>query len=130
MRKIILLISLLGAMAFVGCSDMGNTVTDGNNPPDTLVTFAADIQPIFQANCANCHINGAINGDLQLDSYALLMSTGIHTPVIIPFQPDSSYLVLKIEGRAAGDRMPAGGMLSSTDSLKIRIWVTHGAQDN
>jgi hypothetical protein len=122
-------LSLLVALLW-GCSDMGKKVTDLNpNNPDTLISFSADIRPIFNANCASCHLGGAANGNLRLDSYALLMSTGTHTPVIIANHPDSSYLVKKIEG-TAGDRMPLGGFLSASDSLKIRIWVGQGALDN
>jgi len=109
---------------------MGENVPVNNNPPDTLLSYVFDIQPIFIANCTNCHTNGGQNGNLRLDSYALLMNTGDHGPVIRPFLPDSSYLVLKIEGRAPGERMPAGGSLSSADSLKIRTWVAQGAFDN
>jgi hypothetical protein len=125
-----LLILFFVALTLWGCSDMGDKVTDiDHNPPDTLFSFVANIRPIFVANCASCHLNGAANGNLQLDSYSLLMSTGFHAPVIIPNNPDSSYLIQKIEGRA-GDRMPLGGFLSSADSLKIRIWVSQGALDN
>jgi hypothetical protein len=125
-----LLILFFMTLTLWGCSDMGDKVSEINhNPPDTLLSFSADIRPIFSANCASCHLNGAANGNLQLDSYSLLMSTGLHSPVIIPTTPDSSYLIQKIEGRA-GDRMPLGGFLSSADSLKIRVWVRQGALDN
>jgi hypothetical protein len=113
-----------------GCSDMGDKVASlSPDNPDTLISFSADIQPIFNANCAGCHIGGASSGDLRLDNYTLLMSTGIHAPVIVANQPDSSYLVKKIEG-TAGDRMPLGGFLSSSDSLIIRDWIRQGAMDN
>jgi hypothetical protein len=125
-----LLILFFAALTLWGCSDMGDKVTDINpNPPETLLSFTADIRPIFVANCASCHLNGAANGNLQLDSHLLLMSTGLHFPVIIPSNPDSSYLIQKIEGRA-GDRMPLGGFLGPSDSLKIRTWISQGALDN
>ncbi len=121
--------SLLILVAW-GCSDMGNKVTNlSPDNSDTLISFLADIQPIFNANCAGCHTGGVSSGNLRLDSYTLLMSTGIHAPVIVANQPDSSYLVKKIEG-TAGDRMPLGGFLSSSDSLKIRVWISQGALDN
>jgi hypothetical protein len=120
---------ILIALFLWGCSDMGEKVTDINNPPDTLLSYLADIQPIFNANCVSCHLNGASSGDLRLDSYSLLMSTGFHTPVVIPNNPDSSYLIQKIEGRA-GERMPRGGMLNSADSLLLRRWIAQGGLDN
>lgn len=113
-----------------GCSDMGDKVTNLTpDLPDTLISYLADIQPIFNSNCASCHLGGASSGSLRLDNFTLLMSTGIHSPVIVANQPDSSYLVKKIEG-TAGDRMPLGGFLSSSDSLKIRVWINQGALDN
>lgn len=117
-------------LAVWGCSDMGSEVTSLNQDnPDTLISYSADIQPIFNANCANCHTGGGSSGNLRLDNYTLLMSTGIHAPVIVANQPDSSYLVKKIEG-TAGDRMPLGGFLSLSDSLIIRVWISQGAMDN
>ena len=50
-----------------------------------------------------------------------------------PGDPDASYLIHKLEGRAGitGDRMPQGGpFLSSADIAVIRSWIQAGAQNN
>jgi methionine-rich copper-binding protein CopC len=74
---------------------------------------------------------------LRLDagnSYALLVGVpSAESPGTLrvkPGDPDNSYLVMKIEGRAAvGGRMPLGGPpLSSSAIAEIRQWITDGAQ--
>jgi hypothetical protein len=55
---------------------------------------------------------------------------------ILPGQPDSSYLVHKIEGThldvgGSGSRMPLSGCCLSSSQIKtIRDWIAAGAQRN
>lgn len=54
---------------------------------------------------------------------------------IAPGNPDSSYVVLKLQGAAGavggvGTRMPLGGELTSAEIATIRAWVGAGAADN
>ena len=54
-------------------------------------------------------------------------------PRVLPGNPDSSYVVWKIEGdlRISGLRMPRGRpALSQSDIDAIRTWITDGAEDN
>ena len=48
---------------------------------------------------------------------------------IRPGQPDSSYLVHKLEGTATnGDRMPAGGPFLEQQAMDtVRAWIDNGA---
>jgi len=53
--------------------------------------------------------------------------------LVAPGDPEASYLIHKLEGRAgiAGDRMPQGGpFLSSADIAVIRSWIQAGAPNN
>jgi hypothetical protein len=49
---------------------------------------------------------------------------------VIPFQPDASYLIKKLENAvgSSGQQVPLGGTpLSPTDIGHIRDWITGGA---
>ncbi len=136
--RLIIVLALLCVVALLGCSKSNSPTkppTVKENP-----SFAADIQPIFTSNCAftSCH---AAPGQYGLilsagQSYGLLVNVNsAEVPSMMrvrPSLPDSSYLVVKIEGRQTiGVRMPASGSpLSSTDIQLIRNWITKGAQNN
>ncbi len=121
----------------VGCGKSNST-----KPPSVKddPSFAGDIQPIFTSSCAipSCH---AAPGQVGLilsagQSYGLLVnvnSSEVSAQMRVrPSLPDSSYLVVKIEGRqTVGVRMPATGTpLSSTNIQLIRNWISKGALNN
>lgn len=129
-------ILLMVWLAVGGCSD------DGADPVGPVgggatVSFAADVQPIFAANCAGCHGVGG-NGGLNLAmDVAWANLVGIETSGYAPRQrvvvanPDQSVLYLKLNGApGVGDRMPQGGMLLDEDIERVRVWIVQGAQNN
>ena len=110
-------------------------------PTNTTATYSGNIQPIYNANCATsatCHSNGASYIALAPDvSYAntfLVDSNGpngAQGPFIVPFQPDSSYLLKKVEGTGAGAQMPYNGDPLPQDAIDaIRNWIREGAANN
>ena len=93
------------------------------------VSYADDIQPIFNTYCASCHIQSA-SGGLHLGSYAQLMQGGNSGDAVIAGNPDSSLLVKRIEGTIS-PRMPIGSAaLSSTQIKLIRDWIEQEANNN
>ena len=128
---------LLGA---VGCADHGvgtlEPAPDDDGHAHT-VSFATDIQPIFDANCIGCHGAGASAGlDLRAaTSYTLLVnaaSSGYTGARVVPGDPHVSVLYQKLEGDpATGARMPFGGdALPPAQQLLIHDWLEQGAQNN
>jgi hypothetical protein len=122
-----------------GCSDQGSQPEPGDGGPDTTVGFHADIQPIFDANCAECHAGAGASGSLDLstgNSYASLVGVAsVEKPALLRVaagHPEDSYLVMKLEGDPGidGSRMPFGGTLLPVEIDRIRTWVTQGAVDN
>jgi len=115
---------------------------DNTTKPATVKedpSFGSDIQPVFTANCAlsNCHASpgqaGMILSQGQAYSYIVnVNSTEVPSMMRVrPALPDSSYMILKLEGRqSVGDRMPPPGPLSSSTIQLIRNWITKGAQNN
>lgn len=105
------------------------------------VSFSADIQPVFNQNCAvsGCHTGGSPPAGLNLSSGAaygnifLINSTQMPSLQLInPFDPDNSYLIRKIKGQGiSGGRMPFGRTPLGLDIIaKFENWVLEGALDN
>jgi len=102
--------------------------------------FRDDIMEIFvRKTCtSDCHSNGQggltiLAGDPDL-SHAQLVSVMAHSESFLrvkPFDPDSSYVVIKVEGRnVVGSPMPPGDALDSIDLQNLRNWISVGAPNN
>ena len=137
MRNIAIYAILVSIFLLNGCEDIGDVVAPENGPDNgTQLSFSNDILPIFDSNCTTiCHPSPASPafGNLDLNSYVTLMDqTGPnHAPVIVPFQPDSSFLVQRIEDPGA-TRMPPppNPALPPAQIDTIRQWIEEGALDN
>jgi hypothetical protein len=130
------LLSLLLGLA--GCSDGGNDpAVPVDDPGGTAVSYATDVQPIWDANCLGCHSAGGSGGlDLRaaVGRAALVnaAATGYSGSRVVPGAPHTSVLYQKIEGDpATGARMPFGGAaLSAGERSLIHDWIEQGALDN
>jgi len=102
------------------------------------VSFATDVQPIFNRWCVSCH--GA-DGGLSLGatvSYNNLVNKPSHyffpndeiIPRVRPFSPDSSVLYGKVSSTQYGQRMPPGTQITPSEIEKIRVWIVEGAKRN
>jgi hypothetical protein len=110
---------------------------DGNSGTVTLSADFDSLQAnIFTPICSVCHIGGSAPEGLRLDaadSYNLLVGVpSTEVPSLLrvnPGDPDSSYIIQKLEGHAAvGGQMPLGGPYLSTSTIAlIRQWITNGA---
>ena len=125
---------LILSAGITACSDEGR---DPTVPAGTEVSFAADIQPIFDARCTVCHGVGG-NGGLNLlpgASYANLVNvtaSGYAAKRIAPNDSDNSVLYGKVSDTGIyGGRMPAAGdPLTDEQIANIRTWIQQGAPDN
>ena len=105
------------------------------------VTFVADIQPILNERCINCHAPGAfaqmvgIPWDFREDTafddlVNRVSSQDADFTLVVPGDPDSSLMFLKIssESPPVGEMMPLGGPpLTDGEVQLIRAWVEQGA---
>jgi hypothetical protein len=130
------------------------TVSDGHDPVTrsvdvqvTLPSYARDIQPLWNAQCTDCHNSSSgTRGGLNLDagkSYASIVNVngagsfpatcGV-IQRIVPKQPDNSLLVKKISGTACGGRMPQSNPAYFDDHpgelTRIRSWILGDALNN
>jgi hypothetical protein len=110
-------------------------------PPGTFGPTFSEIQAnVFTPTCATstCHAGGAPAAGLNLEaanSYAMLVGIQSNQDAgfmrVLAGNPDSSYLVQKLEGTASGGgMMPPGGALPQTSIDTIRQWITDGAIDD
>ena len=120
----------------------GQSCVSGTCSCGAPVTFAAQVQPIFTANCTDmgCHAGMRPAETLSLESgkaFAELVNVassqcGSRT-LVKPGAPASSYLMDKLLGAnlCMGSQMPKVGMsLPSTQIDTIRNWICQGAPNN
>ena len=102
-------------------TDPGTQSTGGT------VSYANDIAPLLQSRCGSCHGGNQTQADLNLLSYAALMSGSENGPVIIPGDATKSLLVDLV----ASQKMPKRGPKLTPDQVQlITDWVNQGASDN
>jgi mono/diheme cytochrome c family protein len=96
-------------------------------PATGAPTFTADVLPIFDAKCKMCH--GTLGG-WDGSTYASVMNSGDHAPVVIPGDAEGSLLVQKLLGtQAEGTIMPPAGKLPDDEIQIIIDWVAGGAAE-
>lgn len=100
------------------------------------VSYASDIQPIFDRECSSCHTGdgaGLLASGFNTGSYEEVMKGTRYGTMIEPGDPLSSSLYRLISGREVHPsiRMPQGdSMLPESDIERIEAWIRQGAQDN
>ena len=124
-RRFLPFVFILASGMMVACSKENEQHLTGSvivTPScDTAnMTLAANITPIFRANCYNCHANGQSNGGVRLDVYNNLKSWAT-----------GGNLLGAVTHAAGYSPMPQGGAkLSDCDINKIRAWIIRGALNN
>jgi hypothetical protein len=149
LKRVFLTVGLcVAAAALAACDEKLSTIAGPT--PGLEPTFASIQQNIFETTdsagrqaCTTCHTSTGRNpsGGVNLNhdvAYDQLVNAPVRGKAgsvrVIPGDPDSSYLVQKLEGRAdiVGRRMPFNGPPYLTDGqiLIIRRWIAIGAPRN
>jgi len=117
-----------------GCSDHGDPlVPEDTVPQPDPVSFATEVQPIFDASCVGCHGAGG-NGGLDLragSSRANLVgvpATGGGGDRVVAGDSAASVLYQKLTG--VGGLMPPTGALPAAEVDLVATWIDEGALDN
>jgi uncharacterized membrane protein len=124
-RRALIQTTILATVLGAGC--------ERGEPP---VSFSADVQPILQARCADCHEPGQAGNEasgLRLDTYDDLMSGTRYGPVVVPGDSLNSVLIMLVEGRADPSiKMPHGDARPPThgEIETLKAWVEQGAANN
>jgi hypothetical protein len=136
--------ALLLAVGAAGCAGNGGGLDPSGQPVSTggatgpvTAEFQSIQDNVFTPICSKCHIGAGAPEGLQLDaghSYNLLVGApSSEQPTLLRVKqgdPDSSYMVHKIEGSPgiSGGQMPLGETpLPQATIDAIRQWITNGA---
>jgi hypothetical protein len=135
---LLLSVCALGLMTWTGCekdynyvapAKTGSTGNGGGNGGATTVSFANDLQPIFNGKCnmSGCHSSGANAPDLSAGAAYAGAVSFVNTA-----NPANSELYIRITLPAGSEGfMPEGSApLSDDQKAKILTWITEGAQNN
>lgn len=134
-------VAVMLSILITACGGDSSTGPDPEQPPPNSgqpVSYAQDIQPIFNGNCAvsGCHDSGTQRNGVDLSSYnSATNSVGARydTLIILPDNPSASPIVDKIsnDNPEFGDRMPLNrAPLENAEIDSIRAWIEDGAPDN
>ncbi|MEK7850372.1 MAG: Ig-like domain-containing protein, partial [Deltaproteobacteria bacterium] len=104
----------------------------------STVSFATNVQPIFNSECTLCHMSGGQAAFLPLTDgvsyYNLVSKASTYTAgskLVAPCDSSNSILYKRISGTSAGPQMPKGvSALSSSDQNLIKTWIDEGALNN
>lgn len=126
-------------------SDGTDSVTRSVEVQVAVPQYARDIQPIWNAQCTNCH-SSAGRGGLNLlagSSHASLVNTpaagtpcgGAGRTRVVPGNVETSLLVSKLSPTpVCGDRMPPGNVsyfdTNPGELTRIRSWILAGAPND
>jgi mono/diheme cytochrome c family protein len=91
------------------------------------VSFQNHVLPIFEEHCAECHGSEDPEEQLELTRHRTALIGSINGPVIVPGDPENSYLVEQI---VSGQMPKRGDPLSPTEIETIIAWIEAGALDN
>jgi hypothetical protein len=148
MKRYYLWATALVVLTSVGCDEKLSSITGPTpNLTPTLTSIQREIFNVTDSSgrlmCIGCHTDQGRNpsGNLVLlegRSHAQLVNRGSGgkpgSMLVIPGDPDNSYLVKKLEGTVdiAGQRMPRGNgpFLIEGQITVIRKWIQDGAANN
>ncbi len=129
----LLALIIISLLFLLGCDDTLTTENVDNKPiPDSNVSFADHIYPVFQVKCAfsGCHAQPNPADGIDLSNWAGVTAD---PNIVFPGEPDLSRLVWSIENRAGISVMPPIGYARpvTLDQIQgIRTWIAEGALDN
>ena len=100
-------------------------------PPVVPISYANEIQPIFNANCVSCHDDAHFALNLQpCCSWDQLWTGGLNAPYVNTANPSLSKLHKRIIGTELPAMPPGGPQLLQSDIDKIYRWIEEGAINN
>jgi len=117
MKKYLLACGIV-IIAAISCTynDKNEVIPPADVCDTTPASFAADVQPLIQTNCAKpgCHANGSGAGGVVLETYEHI-----------------SAKAARINQRALIEKtMPPAGPLSAAQINTIKCWIENGALNN
>ena len=99
--------------------------------PSVAPSFSRQVLPLLTEKCAVCHSAKTQLGGWDASSYQNVMTSGVHSPVVVPGNVTGSLLAQKIRGfQTSGNIMPPTGLMSGDEIRLILDWIATGAAGN
>lgn len=143
MRRFVLLASaVFASLVVVGCGGGGGGASGGGGGGGGgTVSFASQVQPIFNNYCVICHVEGGSASFMHLtraESYGYLVNVASQLTVgggdrVIPADSANSVLWKRVSGiglDATEAVMPPGFIIPASDQALIQTWIDEGARNN
>ena len=93
------------------------------------VAFAADVKPILDKHCHDCHLGGGKKGGFNLDTRENALLTGRNGARIEEGNGAGSILVLRVAQDPSVKKMPPKGeALSASEVAVLRAWIDQGVK--
>ena len=131
-RLIATLATLVAATLLVptAFADDAAEKTAASEPAAKMISYDADVLPIFRKACLGCHQSGKRMGEYLMTDFAALMRGGeTGQAAIVAGDPDASYLIQQItphDGKAEMPKAPWPALLP-VEVETIRTWISQGA---
>lgn len=106
------------------------TAVAGNTTVTVFVSFANNVQPIFNQDCTSCHSGSFPDYNLRLDTYANVMTGGQSGVVVLAGNPNGSILIQRLEGTLTPQMPYQQPPLAQSTIDLIRDWISQGANNN
>jgi uncharacterized membrane protein len=91
------------------------------------ISYSADVLPILQSRCWNCHGGDRTEEGLNLTTFAGIMAGSENGSVVTPGDADNSLLAEQV----VSQEMPKRGPKLTPPQVQIIIdWINQGALDN
>ncbi len=151
-RRLLASLILMPLVLFAGCRETGVPGDDsesselpeiGSNGaftsptwptevPEGKIDFSRHVRPLLIINCLECHNSedAGRNGNFNLETRKLAMSTGTSPPAIVPGDPDKSQLirVLTLDPVHQRAMPPSPDKIWGVRMEILRRWISEGAE--
>jgi hypothetical protein len=98
-----------------------------STPTPTSISFANDVLPIFENRCIKCHGGEQMKKNLDLKTYASLMTGSENGSVLTPGDAANSLLAQQL----INGKMPKKGPKLTPNEMRLVIdWINAGALNN
>lgn len=122
----------LVAIAFISfkLGAAGAAVQGTPDPAASPEFYTTKVKPVFDANCARCHMNGNHRGGLNMETREGMLKGGHDGAVLVPGDADKSLIVRLMRHEGPKDdpmNMPPNKpKLSDADIAIVAQWVKAG----
>jgi mono/diheme cytochrome c family protein len=130
MKHIVTILGLVASSVVLSAADVDvSKLPPASSKKD--LTFAKDIQPIFQKSCVKCHGPEKQKGKLRLDTLEATLKGGENGDCISKGNSAKSTLVHTIARLDPDEAMPPDGKgdpLTKEQVGLVRAWIDQGAK--